>query len=236
MNTNGYREFLELRNISTKTIDKAIAIVNRFEAYLQFSNQEKSADTATADDAKTFSEHLIVEGANTFDNYLSLLRYGSFVRNRALYVAILELLDGAEAFGNLHTKMADALGKSKRDELFKGVAVPPLGTPNEKKPTLVQRVVARLERHDPEACKCIIGSGLRDLHDEWFQDAATEYAACSGLDEYLSKKTERFIAKLQKHQQEGKWWFAKGLPMMSSSTYVSIQPCQEAHEKVLSFT
>jgi hypothetical protein len=45
------------------------------------------------------------------------------------------------------------------------------------------------------------------LRDEWFQDAATDYAACSGIDEYLSKKRQTFIAKLQTHQQEGTWWF-----------------------------
>ena len=209
MNAKGYREFLEERNISTETIDEAIAVVERFEAFLQTSNQEITVDTATADDVKAFSEQLISEGENTFDNYLALLRYGGFIRNRPLYVTVLEFLDGAEAFGNLHTKLANALGEAKRDEFFEGIAVPPLGTPNERKPALVQQVVARMESDDPEACKRIIGSGLRDLQDEWFQDAVTEYEACSGLDEYLAGKSKRFIAELEEHKQEGKWWFVQ---------------------------
>ena len=209
MNVIGYRKFLKERNISKETIDSAIAVVKSFETTLQISNRAKTADTATREDAEAFSEQLISEKRNTFETYLALLKYGVFIRNRALYVTVLEFLDGAEAFGNLHTKLADAFGEAKRDVFFEGVSLPPLGTPNEKKPILVQQVLDRLETDNPEACKRILGSGLRDLHDEWFQDAVTEYKASSGLDEYLAKKSKRFIAELEKHSQEGKWWFVQ---------------------------
>lgn len=209
MNRDGYREFLEARNISSETIEGAIAIVEAFEEFLLESDSEKTLNMATSTDVQSFSEVLISEERNTFDNYLALLRYGVLVRNRALYVTTLEFLDGAEAFGNLHTKLADEFGEAKRDEYFKNVSVPPLGTPNEEKPALVQQVIDRLESAEPEACMRIIGGGLRDLQDEWFQDAKTEYAACSGLDEYLAKKSERFIAELEKHKAEDKWWFVQ---------------------------
>ena len=110
MNANGYRKFLEERNISTESIDSAIAVIESFETALQISNHAKTADTATREDAEAFSEQLICEERNTFGTYLALLKYGVFVRNRALYVTVLEFLDGAEAFGNLHTKLADAFG------------------------------------------------------------------------------------------------------------------------------
>jgi len=200
---------LEARNLSSEAIKRAIAIVEGFQNFLLESDGGKTLDTATSIDVQLFSELLISQERNTFDNYLALLRYGVLVRNRALYVTSLEFLDGAEAFGNLHAKLADELGVAKRDEYFENVALPPLGTPNEKKPALVQQVLDRLEAAEPEACKRIIGSGLRDLQDEWFQDAKTEYAACSGLDEYLAKKSKNFIAELEKHRTEGKWWFVQ---------------------------
>ena len=209
MNVIGYRKFLKERNISTETIDSAIAVVKSFEVALQISNPAKTADTATREDAKAFSEQMIREERNTFETYLALLKYGVFIRNRALYVTVLEFLDGAEAFGNLYSNLADAFGKAKRDAFFEGVSLPPLGTPNEKKPALVQQVLNRVEADAPEACKRILGSGLRNLHDEWFQDAVTEYNACSGVDEYLARKSERFIAELEKHKREGKWWFVQ---------------------------
>jgi len=209
MNANGYRKFLEERNISTETIDSAIAVIESFETALQISNHAKTADTATREDAEAFSEQLICEERNTFEAYLALLKYGVFIGNRALYVTVLEFLDGAEAFGNLHAKLADAFGEAKRDAFFEDVILPPLGTPNEKKPALVQQVLDRLETDNPEACKRILGTGLRDLHDEWFQDAVTEYKASSGLDEYLAKKSKRLIAELEKHKQDGKWWFVQ---------------------------
>jgi hypothetical protein len=209
MEANGYRNYLEARSMSTATIDKAIAVISKFEIALQAFSKAKTVDTASRIDAQAFSEQLISEGENSFDNYLALLRYGSFSRNRTLYVAVLEFLDGSEAFGNLHIKMAEVLGEAKRDAFFEGVTLPPLGTPNEKKPALVQRVLSRLETQESEACKHILGSGLRDLRDEWFQDAVTAYEACSGLDEYLAEKSKRFIAELERHKQEGKWWFVQ---------------------------
>jgi len=209
MDATGYRRFLEERNINTDTIDSAIAIMKSFEAMLQASNPAKTADMSTREDAEAFSQQLISEKRNTVETYLALLKYGVFIRNRALYVTVLELLDGAEAFGNLHAKLADAFGEAERDAFFEGVSLPPLGTPNEKKPALVQQVLDRLEIHDPKVCKRILGSGLRNLRDEWFQDAVTEYKACSGVDEYLAKRSERFIAELEKHKQEGEWWFVQ---------------------------
>ncbi|MBU1050553.1 hypothetical protein KKG90_11095 [Candidatus Bipolaricaulota bacterium] len=209
MNGAGYRDFLQHRNISSATIDTAIAVVESFETFLRSRDQNQTADAATADAAKSFSEQLICEGGNSFDSYLALLRYGVFSQNRALYVAMLELLDGAEAFGNLHAKIGNELGEAKRDEYFQNVQVPPLGTPNEKKPVLVQQVIDRLEKDDPGACRQILGSGLRDLKDEWYQDAVTEFAACSGIDAYLAKRSESFIAELEEHKRKGSWWFVQ---------------------------
>ena len=59
MNANGYRKFLEERNISTKTIDSAITVIKNFETALQISDHTKTADTATKEDAEAFSEQLI---------------------------------------------------------------------------------------------------------------------------------------------------------------------------------
>ena len=227
MSGDGYRSFLKERSISAGAIDAAVALIEQFESHLRIEIQVRTAETATADDAKAFSEQLISDGGNSFGNYLALLRYSAFIRNRELYATILGLLDGAEAFGNLYTKLANVLGEAKRDAFFEGVIVPPLGTPNEKKPALVQRVLNRLETDDAEACKRILSTGLRDLHDEWYQDAVTQYASCRGIDEYLAKKSKSFLAEMERHKKEGKWWFVQEItdaviahvrqhPMMSS--------------------
>ena len=73
----GYRAFLEERNLGREAINAAIAIVKRFDQHA--SERGRSADTANAEDAATFSEYLITEGENTFDQYCALFRYGLFV-------------------------------------------------------------------------------------------------------------------------------------------------------------
>jgi hypothetical protein len=65
------------------------------------------------------------EGQNTYDNYLALARYGLFINNNGIYVAILELLDGSEAQPNLYKKVGELYGEEVRDEAFAGIGVSP---------------------------------------------------------------------------------------------------------------
>jgi hypothetical protein len=209
MDTAGYRAFLEKRNLSSEAIESAVVVVQALEDFLAAFGRGTSLASASSDDVNAFSERLILDGGNSYDAYLALLRYGMFVKNRALYVTTLEYLDGAEAFGNFHDRLAEEVGEAARDRAFEGIVVPPLGTPNVKKPALVQAVLGRLEASNPTACRRVLGNGLRDLQDEWFQDAKTEYAACGSLEEYLAKRSERFVAELERHRAEEKWWFVQ---------------------------
>jgi hypothetical protein len=209
MNADGYRKFLKTRNLSPETAESAVDVVAALEDYLSTAGSSTSLEAATVEDVHAFSEKLIAEGGNTPEAYMALLRYGMFIKNRALYVTALEFLDGAEAFGNLYSRLGEEYGEAIRDRYFENVTVPPLGTPNTKKPALVQAVLDRFEAADPEACRRLLSHGLRDLQDEWFQDAKTEYESCRDLDEYLAKRAERFVAELAKHQAEGKWWFVQ---------------------------
>jgi hypothetical protein len=125
-----------------------------------------------------------------------------------MYVAGLELIDGAEALETLHTKLGALLGTDARDRLFEGVERPALGTPNALKPspmrTVVERMLASLDR---ERCVQVIGQGLRYLEDEWYADAKAKYEEAGGIDAYLERKAAAFIAELEKHRDEGTLFF-----------------------------
>ncbi len=207
MNREGYRGFLEKRNLGVDAIEEALAIVEAFEQHV--CARGRMIRAADAEDVATFSKRLVAEGKNTVDHYHALLSYSAYAALPMLHTATIELLDGAEVLRNLHAKLADEVGAARRDELFEGVSVPPLGTPNEEKPALLQNILARLQAAEPRACARILARGLRDLKDEWYEDAKTDYASCSGLDEYLSARSERFIEELTRHRDEGRRWFVQ---------------------------
>jgi hypothetical protein len=129
MDKEGFRAMLQTRKLSDEKIEASIALAERFEAFLDDSFRMPSAESAWA-----FSRVLVKEGRNTEDNYIALARYGRFTRNDDLYVAILELLDGAEAQANLHRKVGEVFGKEIRDEVFAGIGIAPLGLPSSEKP------------------------------------------------------------------------------------------------------
>lgn len=210
MKKEGFRKFLEGRQLSEDKIEQGISIVARFEAFREESPRPGTLEHTRADDVHAFSQVLIKEKLNTFDNFVALARYGQFVDNNALYVAVIELLDGSEALENLHKKLGDEIGEKNREEIFDGVDLPPLGTPNSKKPRLTQTVLERMERAvGPQTCKRILGSGLRTLPDEGYLAAKKKYLEAGSLDAYLERKGKEFIAELEKIRDEGGLFFTQ---------------------------
>ena len=210
MDRDGFRSYLRERETSEDEIEHAVSVVERFEGFLNRPGRSGSLKTATSEDVYAFSVILIEEGNNTYENYLALARYARFIRNHPLYITVLELLDGSEAFENLFQKLASEMGKKTRDEVFDGVEIPPLGTPNSRKPQFTQTVVARLEHTaGSETCRRILGTGLRTLPDEGYLQAKQKYEKAGSLDAYLERKGSEFITQLEEIKREGGLFFTQ---------------------------
>ena len=210
MNRDGFHTFLREREMSGDEIKGAIAIVERFETFLKGANALGTLEMATSEDVNAFSEVLINEKLNIYDNYVALARYGRFVENNAIYVAVVELLDGSGVLENLHEKLGASIGEQKRDEIFEKIGLPPLGTPSSQKPRLTHTVIDRLECMVGKAQRKNILSGcLHGLKDEWFLDAKKKYEESGNFDAYLERKRTDFIAELEKIRDEDKLYFTQ---------------------------
>ena len=210
MNRDGFHTFLREREMSGDEIKGAIAIVERFETFLKRANALGVLETATSEDVNAFSEVLIQEKLNIYDNYVALAQYGRFVENNAIYVAVVELLDGSGVLENLHEELAASIGEQKRDEIFGKIGLPPLGTPSSQKPRLTHTVMDRLECMVGKAqCKSILSGCLHGLKDEWFLDEKKKYEECGNIDAYLERKRTDFIAELEKLRDEGGLYFTQ---------------------------
>lgn len=203
MDKKGFHEFLETRELSESEIEESISLAERFENF--------KASKPTKEDVKAFSVILIEEGINTQANFYALARYGRFLGNNDVYVAVVDLLDGAEAMDSLYEKAGQVLGEQKRDEIFEGVELPPLGLPNDEKVQVTQVVMERLESlADPQECQDILSNSLRHLEDARFQDEKQLYLNCQSLDEFLDKNAQNFIALLERLRDEGQLFFTQG--------------------------
>ncbi|MBI5030485.1 MAG: hypothetical protein HZB51_08155 [Chloroflexi bacterium] len=203
MDQEAFREFLRGRKTPADKMDSFIAIAEKFE---QFLGESK---VPPKDAVLAFSTQMIRDGENTYENYIALARYGLFVQDRAIYVAVVELLDGAEAMDNLHTRLADAVGKHKRDEVFAGLELPVLGTPNSAKPAFTQAVITRLESLiAPQVYRPMLANCLRTLGNADPAERA-KFLACQDLDEFLQKKGDDFIASLEQLKRENRLYFTQ---------------------------
>jgi hypothetical protein len=203
MDRVGFRAYLLTREANEEAIARSFELAERFEAYCQ-SEAGCCAAEATADLADAFSATLIETGDNAHDDFRALARYTRFLRNHDAYLVMHGTIDGDEAFGNLHRKVAVELGEPLRDALFAGIEMPVLGVSNLERARRMRVVVERLEKKiGPERAAALIGQGLRNLSGSWYRWAPRSYALAGGIDEFLRRWRERFLKELRKlHEQD----------------------------------
>jgi hypothetical protein len=195
MDLNTFRESLQQYNLSSAGQEQHIALVDEFEIFCQEMGASPAGWTARA-----FITELTRTGRDSYQNLLALARYGRFLKNNEIYVAALELLDGAEVMGNLSQKLAAEVGPVRRDAIFAGIPLPTPGTSGAEK-------AARMV--DPAVCHRVLGDGLRDLKDEWYLDERRKFQECGGVDAYLVRKKGDLVAELERIQAEGGLYFSQ---------------------------
>ena len=205
MDTEGFREALITRKLTDENIEASIALAERFEAFTNITSGRPDAETTWA-----FCKILIQEGQNTYDNFVALARYGRFMKNNDIYIAILELVDGAEAQPNLFQKIGESFGEIVRDEVFAGVGVATLGIPSPEKPRymfpVIERLIDKVGQRDSEK---LLSSCLRDLPDMYFRGERRKFKKARDIDDYLKKKHHSFVRQIIKCQRAGELFFAQ---------------------------
>ncbi len=205
MDAQGFRTMLKSRGLAAKKIAAAVALAKRFELFIQSTGGKPDAETTWA-----FCKALIREKQNTYDNLLALARYGQFIKNDTVYVAVLELLDGREAQGNLHQRVGELFGADVRDEVFAGIGVAPLGTPSTEKPGYMFPVLERLtNKVGRKAVEQLLSACLRDLPNGYYRNQRRRYLRSRNIDEYLLAEHRYFVRTLKKCQQAGELFFAQ---------------------------
>jgi hypothetical protein len=205
MDGEGFREFLRKRKLDDKQIEGSIATAQRFEQYWLASDNVPAPELVWR-----FTNILIQEGSNSYENLLALARYGLFIKNNEIYIAFIELLDGAEAQPNLYKKVGELFGSGLRDAVFSGIGISPMGLPTPEKPFDMFPVLDRLvSTVGNETVEHLLSACLRDLPEEYFIDEREMFTKSSDIDAYLKEKHTSFVEQLEKCQDEGALFFAQ---------------------------
>jgi hypothetical protein len=74
----------------------------------------------------------------------------------------------------------------------------------------MQPVIQRLEKAlGAEACHTLLADSLRDLPEEMFAGERDLYQSCQDVDEYLLRKKQKFMERMEACQREGRLFFAQ---------------------------
>jgi hypothetical protein len=200
MDRDGFRKYLIERRVADEKIPGALDTVQRFESFLK----GKDLSSATSDDARDYIDVMMLEDSNTYENFVTLLRYGYFIGNNDLYVSFLEPIDGSNVLEVLHEKLGERVGKGLRDKVFENIELPPMGTRPTDKPRITQHLMEKLEMIvDPKTCKKSLVDVAHGLSREYYDEGQREeFLAARNLDEYLEQRRNAFIAQLEKHRDE----------------------------------
>lgn len=104
----------------------AVKAVKEFEEYLGPSG--KSSDSSSVEDLRSYISLLIARGLNSSDRLLALARYVYLVKRNDLYLHLTTVLGGQGVYESIGERLEEIAGKAKRDEVFKGFILPPLGS------------------------------------------------------------------------------------------------------------
>lgn len=210
MDEEGFRGFCAERNLKEEAIQANIKMVKEFEAFLKEKGKSKDLGSATSRELDEFVALLMKNEKNTWENLLALLRYARFVDNREVVVALLELVDGSDVLENLSETLKEMVGEGKRDEVFEGIDLPPLGTSSKDKPRITKRFMERLEaKLDEKACREILSTGPHAVPKEAFLPDRKKFLASKSIDDFLEKQHEEYVAELEQHMKEKTLYFTQ---------------------------
>lgn len=222
MDRKGFGDFLRERKLAEEQVASFVALVEEYE----------SAATAasTVENVHAFSRRLIQQGRNEFDSFRALLLYGRFSGNNDLFVAVVELIDGGEVLHNLYGKVGRAVGQETRDHIFAGIDLPPLGEPSVDRPAIMHTVMERLEAAvEPALCREILAGGLRDLDDAWYLEGREQYRESGGMDAYLERKGQQFVAELEQLKAADRPYFTQPI---TDEVIEFVRSCPEIRQGV----
>jgi hypothetical protein len=180
---NGFIQFLEEKNETIKSFS--------YGKLIEYADQLSSKDSATA-------RHLII----------GLWRYFPFIGMHNHMEELIDIAESASAMKTLYDRIAEWHGEVVRDEIFKGIEIPPLGAHPEKKPQITKSVMKRLEEKLGEEKTiellrpCLHGGPPVGTDKEKLNEL-------KDFDKFLKIKREQFVKEVEKHRNEGTAMFAQ---------------------------
>ena len=202
LDEKGFREFCALLNLDETTSRAHIRMVEESEAFLKRKDGNRNLGNAALKDLEILVAELMKSKKNTRENFLALLRYSRFAKNREVEIALMERLDGSEVMKRLSETLRQTVGENRHDEIFDGINLPPLGTHSKDKPKTTKKLMERLEaKLGEEECREILLSGPHAGPKERYLPERKGFLALKSVDDFLKQRHKKYVEELEEHMK-----------------------------------
>lgn len=184
----------------------AVKAVKEFEEYLGPSG--KSSDSSSVEDLRSYISLLIARGLNSSDRLLALARYVYLVKRNDLYLHLTTVLGGQGVYESIGERLEEIAGKAKRDEVFKGFILPPLGSQPEAYQKCTKELLDKLHVSlPPEKVREVLTGNHHRVPVEGFAEMKKRFEAAKSIDEFLVGEHQRLVEELEQTMKSGRLWY-----------------------------
>lgn len=203
---NEFRKRLEERKVGKEEIDFSVNAVKEFEHYLE--GKDTTFESAGLKTLKDYVSLLVKEGKNSWERLVAIVRYCNLAKKNDYYIYFTSILGARNVLPDMGERLAAIAGEEARNRIFKGFALPPLGSPQEKYPSCTQQIMSKMEAELPiETCKKILTWNYHKVPTEAFKEKKERFEKAASIDDYLKGEHDRLVEELGRSMKEGQLWY-----------------------------
>lgn len=206
MTINGFRKYLQERNQDPKEIASSVKVVKDFAEYLKMNKNK--LESATIDLLKQYILQLIKKGKNSEDWLIAIARYCYYTKKNDLYVYLASILGAVNVFSEINKRLGSIAGEEIRNNVYRGIKFPPVGSPQDDYPEVTKKILERMEaKLPPDKCREIMTWNYHKIPASAFEDSRKRFEKSNSIDEYLKGEHKRLVDELKISMKKGRLWF-----------------------------
>jgi len=208
MDEKNFRIFLEENEVDTAVIKSFFSKLGDYEKYLKTENL--SLDSVNPNKLVEYTEYLVSTNKDSVLDFLrAILSYANYSKKYDFITETIDIVESYNAMDTLFSRIAEIHGEQLRNEIFRDLNIPPLGVHPEKKPNFTRNIMERLEdKLGNENTIALLSPCLHGRPPDDIEGDKKKLAEL-GIDEFLQKKHQALIKRLEKHKNEGTLEFAQ---------------------------
>ena len=200
-----FRTFLERRPQEKEKMEFFVKIADDFEATVSLSGSAEEKEQAL----KRYLQENVAGSEEAFLRLVALVRYLAFIDEKELITYILTLAGTLGVLEHIMKSAKEIAGEEVTGQVFENIEPLPTGTPYEKYPPLIQRLMEQMTQTVDEKTACRIMAGNHhEIPDESKWDERDRFNELGrDIDAFLKDYHERKVEELDTCRRENKLWY-----------------------------